>query len=108
MSKNKKSPKSKKSKPKPQDPFDAGLDAEQVLADSLCKQFLQLGVEQDAIDDAFIGAFKGLGHRMLQIFKKEFVFELLEEVSHVDEEHVCDDCKETEENNSAPNKNTLH
>ena len=35
---------------------------------------------------------------MLQIFKKEFVFELLEEVSHVDEEHVCDDAKETEKN----------
>jgi len=101
-----KTKKSKKSKPKSkQSPFDAGLDAEQALADSLCEQFLQVGAEQDAIDEAFVGAFKGLGHRMLQIFKKEYVFELLEEVSHIDEEHVCDDCQEKV---LVPSKNTLH
>ena len=89
----------KTSKLAPQTAFEAGLDAEQKLADTLCDQYLKVGVEVDAIDDAFVGAFRGLAHRMLTIFKKDFVLECVEEMSQLVEdskkEHVCDDCKKT-------------
>ena len=54
----------------------------------------------DAIDDAFIGAFHGFAHRMLTIFKKDFVLEIVEEMSQIvaeesDEPYVCPDCQET-------------
>ena len=103
MSKKKKSKKTKSPKVDNYElAFEAGLDAEQALADSLCDQFLKVGVEKDAIDEAFVGAFKGFSHRMLNIFKKEFVFELVSEMSQiVDEEHtehVCEDCQEKLDN----------
>lgn len=113
MAKNKKVKKSKQNNKK--NPFEAGLDAEQVLADSLCDKFLKVGVQKDAIDDAFVGAFKGLSHRMLQIFKKEFVYELLTEMATmVDEEHgeahVCNDCQAKEESGSVSTevRNKMH
>jgi hypothetical protein len=95
MSKAKKiSKKPKSAKPvKTPDPFEAGLDAEQFLADTLCDQFLQVGVEQEAIDKAFVGAFTGLTHRMLTIFGKDFVFSLVEDTAHDGKNHVCDSCK---------------
>lgn len=87
--------KTKKKRPlKSLDPFEIGLNAEQELADSLCKQLLK-DDDEDAIDDAFIGAFKGLSYRMLAIFKKEFVFELLNDMVQLeaDNPHVCDVCE---------------
>jgi hypothetical protein len=88
-----------KNKTKTQSPFDFGLDAQQTLADTLCDKYLQVGIEMDAIDDAFIGAFHGFAHRMLTIFKKDFVLEIVEEMSQVvaeeqDEPYVCPDCQE--------------
>lgn len=110
------SKKSKKTKTKT--PFDVGLDMEQTLADSICDKFLQEGVEESAIDDAFVGAFKAFSHRMLTIFKKDFIFEIVSEMSQmVDEEHnepyVCPDCQEKHKSNLAPvisieAKNKLH
>jgi hypothetical protein len=101
-------------KTKQVDPFETGLDTEQQLADSLCEQFLKVGVDKDAIDEAFIGAFKGLSHRMLTIFKKEYVFELLQDMVEISEEeqgeHVCDDCRSEGKapNTSDSNRNKMH
>lgn len=83
-------------------PFDFGMDAEQKLADSLCKKFLVVGEDVEAIDDAFIGAFNALSHRMLTIFKKEFVLELVEDMHNIvqeelEEEYVCEDCQKEHE-----------
>ena len=87
--------KKKSTKTKTQTPFDIGLEEEQKLADSLCNKFENKN--DDSIDDAFIGSFQGLSHRMLSIFKKEFVFELLSDMANLVEEghgeHVCNDCR---------------
>ena len=99
VKKTNKVPKTKKVKITEQSPFDFGLDTEQTLADTLCDKYLQVGVEEDAIDDAFIGAFHGLAHRMLRIFKKDFVLEIIDEmhqIAHEEDEDVCNDCKEKE------------
>src|ERR1700693_3884039 len=95
MSKKKKSKKSVKS----ETPFDFGLDAEQKLADMLCDRYLHDEEGPEAIDDAFIGAFNALSHRMLTIFKKEFVLEIVEEMAKLaaedgDVPYVCKDCQE--------------
>lgn len=78
-------------------------------------------MDQDAIDDAFIGTFKGLAHRMFRIFKNDFVFELVSEMAQLVEEehgkegqheHVCDDCKEIHGSepvkSKSVNKGNLH
>jgi len=100
----KKKVKVKKSKQKKTDPFGVGLDAEQVLADSLCAKFLKEGVDPDNIDEAFIGAFQGLAHRMLTVFNTEFVLEQVGIMAQMiaeenGEVHVCDDCRAKEESN---------
>lgn len=96
----KKKNKKAKNKTKTQSPFDVGLDAQQTMADTLCDKYLQVGVEMDAIDNAFIGAFHGFAHRMLTIFKKDFVLEIVEEMAQIvaeeqNEPYVCPDCQET-------------
>jgi hypothetical protein len=93
------SKKPKKTKNKQTNPTDAGFDAEQVLADTLCDQFQRDGVDEDDIDEAFVAAFKSLSYRMFKIYNKEFVVELVAEMAQiVDEEdgkpHVCKDCME--------------
>jgi hypothetical protein len=105
----------KKSKQTRQDPFSVGLDVEQVLADSLCAKFLKAGVEEDAIDEAFIGAFQGLAHRMLTIFNTEFVLEQVGVMAQMiaeenGEVHVCDDCQAKEKSGSVSKevRNKMH
>ena len=102
--KSKKSPK----KIKKQKPFGVGLDAEQALADTLCNKFLKEGADENDIDDAFVGAFRALTHRMLQIFKTEFIIENVEDMIHIaNEEHVCDEC-ESKNDLSKEERNKLH
>lgn len=94
----KKKNKKTKAQTKIQTPFDFGLDAEQKLADIICDKYLQDGIEEDAIDDAFIGAFHGFAHRMLTIFNKDFVLGIVEEMSQmVDEENTSDVCRNCQE-----------
>ncbi len=93
------SKKSKKTKPKQIDPIEAGFDAEQVLADTLCHQFQTEDADDGDLDDAFVTAFKSFSYRMFKIFKKDFVCELVTEMAQmVDEEdgkpYVCPDCQE--------------
>jgi hypothetical protein len=89
MSKNRTKPVKKET------PFDFGLDAEQVLVDSLCLKFPE-GGNKDDIDEALCGAFSALAHRMLTVFKKDYVLDMVEDVFKIaeekNEEHVCDDC----------------
>lgn len=110
MTKLKKTKKNKKIEEKP--PSDVGLELEQKLADSLCDQFLQVGVDKEAIDDAFIGAFSGLANRMFGIFKKEFVLEIVEDMYRIAEEdnepHVCNDCMEKHDSVSKTSNNKVH
>lgn len=98
---------------KEKDPFEFGMDTEQVLANTLCDKFLKS--EGDVIDDAFIGAFNALTHRMLTIFKKEFVFELVGDMVRIveeenTEEHICNDCREEKENGTITDeaRNKMH
>jgi hypothetical protein len=88
-----------KKKPKKQSPFDLGLDTQQDFAEALCDRLLKDDVSDEDIDEAFIGAFHGFAHRMLTIFNKEFVLEIVSEMSQIVEEdedkpHVCSDCEE--------------
>lgn len=69
------------------------------MADTLCDKFLQVGVDKDAIDEAFIGAFHGFAHRMLTIFNEDFVHDIVAEMAELveseqSEPHVCADCAE--------------
>ena len=106
----------KPKKTKKVNPTDAGFDAEQLLADSLCNQFLKKGVDENDIDEAFVTAFKSLSHRMLTIFNKDFVYELVDAMSDIVDEdngvlHVCNDC--LEKHGPAPkisdeDKNKMH
>lgn len=108
MSKNKKVKKTNKTP----DPFDAGLNAEQVLADTLCDQFLKEGVDKDAINKAFVAAFDSLSYRMLQIFGKEVVFKILGKMASSIEDdgvHVCNDCQDEIDNGNLEEvKNKMH
>jgi hypothetical protein len=68
---------------------------EQKLADLLCDRFEDNG--EGEIDAAICGAFSAFSHRMLIMFKKEYVLEMLENMAGIVEEehgkeHVCDDC----------------
>lgn len=51
------SKKSKKTKAAKQTPFDVGLDAQQILADNLCDQFLKVGVEEDVLSMKLLSAY---------------------------------------------------
>lgn len=114
MAKTKKSVKKSTKKTKAPNPFEAGLKAEQVLAESLCDQFLREdGDDGDAIDEAFVAAFRGLAYRMLSIFNEDFVNELLTETAAlVNGDHVCEHCQaEAEENGEslpAETRNKMH
>ena len=97
----KKVPKRKKTnRPKSRSPFDIGMEAQQTLAESLCDQLNE--VEGEDIDEAFIGAFHGLTHRMLTFFNKEFVLGIVDDMNGLVEKdendsHVCNDCMEKHE-----------
>jgi hypothetical protein len=95
-----KAKKSKPPKPPKQTPFDVGFDAEQLLADTLCNQYLEK--DQDELDEAFIAAFSALSYRMCNIFNKEYIFKIVAEealaAENDAEPHVCKDCQDEQVN----------
>ena len=105
----KKTKKSTKKVNLPKDLFKFGLECEQKLADLICDTIPDK--YQEKLDEAFIGAFKGLSYRMLQIFEKEFVVDLLQEMVHLQSEestHVCEDCIDGVEPVSDETRNKMH
>jgi len=88
-------------------PFGVGLDAEQVLADSLCAKFLErrCGSRQHRIEAFVLEPFRDCAHRMLHRFSTPNLSwnklgsmgskMIAEENGEV---HVCDDCRAKKKN----------
>lgn len=91
--------------------FNIGWDAEQAMAENICKQ--TSGNNEEGSDTAFIAAFQGLTVRMLRFWDPEFLFELVgDAIENSDEEpHACPDCAQ-EYNSASPmsdeDKNKMH
>ena len=74
--------------------YDIGFKAEQVMAQDICAQ--TAGDDNESVDAAFIGAFKGIAERMLRFWEPMFLAELIESViNETQEPHVWPDCQET-------------
>lgn len=90
--------------------FDIGWNSEQALADRICSKLPSN--DEEAIDTAFIAAFQGLTERMLNFWQKEMLLDIVNEIAadHIDEEHVCGDCREELELSkvSKENRNKMH
>lgn len=96
--KTKKTPKAPKPKLLSHDEaFNTGWDAEQTLADTIVAKIHES--DEEALDTAFIAAFQALSNRMLHIWERGMLLEIVNECADMVEEehghtHVCEDCQE--------------